>query len=262
MPVWYFASLLAAGAAALAGRGVYRRRQQAASARAAGLVPVADLTHVPRALQASVLWLLADGGFERRVAHGVIARGSYDIDVTAFDLETLRSRRGEWAYLPVDPPFRIGDRVSVVACELDRSFPHLLLKRTGRGDKLHDDGLGEIATSLTRVAREALRVGRSSPSDLPPALAPEPLALELPEHWRAYGQDVDPLLRHSAFRGALAQTHRRDLVIELIESLLLVYPAARPVAGADPLADLVTSALALVDAIRVAVISPRGVEPA
>ena len=259
---WLIYSVVAGGGAVLAGTQFLRRHRQAAVALATELEPIDDLSHLPEALQRTALWALSEGGFECRVVHGSVKRAGADVAVTAFDLETLRSRRGEWAYLPVDPPFRIGDRVSVVACELDRSFPHLLLKRTGRGDKLHDDGLGEIATSLTRVAREALRVGRSSPSDLPPALAPEPLALELPEHWRAYGQDVDPLLRHSAFRGALAQTHRRDLVIELIESLLLVYPAARPVAGADPLADLVTSALALVDAIRVAVISPRGVEPA
>jgi hypothetical protein len=145
-------------------------------------------------------------------------------------------------------------------CELDRTFPHVLLKRTGRGDKIHDDSLGEISTSLTRLAREALRTARHYPAELPPALAPEALELELPEHWRAYGREVEPLLRHAEFRGALARTHRRDLVIELIDSLLIVYPAARAIAGADPFADLVSSALALVDAIRASVVSPRGVE--
>lgn len=259
---WLIYSVVAGGGAVLAGTQFLRRNRQEAVALATELEPIDDLSHLPEALQRTALWALSEGGFESRVVHGSVKREGADVAVTAFDLETLRSRRGEWAYLPVEPPFRIGDRVSVVACELDRSFPHLLLKRTGRGDKLHDDGLGEIATSLTRVAREALRVGRNYPSELPPSLAPEPLALELPEHWRAYGQDVDLLLRHTAFRGALAQTHRRDLVIELIDSLLIVYPAARPIAGADPLADLVTSALALVDAIRVAVVSPRGVEPA
>src|SRR6202012_4338740 len=95
-----------------------------------------DLSHISPALQRTALWSLAEGGFERRVVHNVIARNGIDISVTAFDLETLRERRGEWAWLPVDPPFRIGGVVSVVICELDRSFPHPLLKRAGRGDQL------------------------------------------------------------------------------------------------------------------------------
>lgn len=257
---WLIYGILAGGGAALAGTSLLRRTRQDALAHAAELEPIGDLTHLPASLQRTALWAISDGGFERRAVHGTMRREGADVAVTAFDLETLRSRRGEWAYLPVDPPFRLGDVVSVVACELDRTFPHLLLKRTGRGDKLHDDDLGEIATSLTRLAREALRAGRSTEAELPAGLASTPLEVELPEHWRAYGRDVDPLLRHAAFRGALAQTHRRDLVVELIDSLMIVYPAARAIAGADPFADLVSSALALVDAIRVAVVTPRGVD--
>ena len=257
---WLIYGILGAGGAALAGTSMLRRTRHDAFAHASELAPVADLSHLPQALQRTALWALADGGFEQRAVHGTLRRGDADVAVTAFDLETLRSRRGEWAYLPVEPPFRIGDLVSVVVCELDRTFPHVLLKRTGRGDKLHDDSLGEISTSLTRVAREALRTARHYPAELPPTLAPEPLQIELPEHWRAYGKDEAPLLRHAELRGALARTHRRDLVIELIDSLVVVYPAARAIAGADPFADLVSSALALVDAIRTAVVSPRGVE--
>jgi hypothetical protein len=257
---WLIYGILGAGGAALAGTSMLRRTRQDAFAHASDLAPIADLSHLPEALQRTALWSLADGGFERRAVHGVVKRAGADVAVTAFDLETLRSRRGEWAYLPVEPPFRIGDVVSVVACELDRTFPHLLLKRTGRGDKLHDDSLGEISTSVTRIAHEALRAGRHSAADLPNTLAPEPLDVELPEHWRAYGREIEPLLRHAEFRGALARTHRRDLVVELIESLVLVYPAARAITGADPFADLVSSSLALVDAIRASVVSPRGVE--
>jgi len=257
---WLIYGILGAGGAALAGTSMLRRTRLDAFAHASELEPIADLSHLPQALQRTALWALADGGFEQRAVHGTMRRGDADIAVTAFDLETLRSRRGEWAYLPVEPPFRIGDLVSVVACEVDRTFPHLLLKRTGRGDKVHDDSLGEISTSLTRLAREALRTARSYPADVPPGLSPEPLEVELPEHWRAYGKDVAPLLRHAEFRGALARTHRRDLVVELIDSLVIVYPAARAIAGADPFADLISSALALVDALRVAVVSPRGVE--
>jgi len=254
-------AMLAGGGAVLVGNWLFRRSRQTAVAVASGLEPIDDISHLPESLQHTALWAIAEGGFERRAVHGTVEREGGDIEVTAFDLETLRSRRGEWAYLPVEPPFRLGDVVSVVACDLDRAFPHLLLKRTGRGDRLHDDDLGEIATSLTRIAREALRVGRNHPADLPATLPPIALEVELPEQWRAYGRDIDPLLRHTAFRAALAATHRRDLVIELIDSLMIVYPAARAIIGADPFADLISSALALGDAIRVAVLSPRGVEP-
>ncbi len=247
---WLIYGILAGGGAALAGGSILRRSRQAAVAHAADLAPVADLTHLPQGLQRTALWAIAEGGFERRAVHGVVAREGADVAVTAFDLETLRSRRGEWAYLPVEPPFRIGDVVSVVVCELDHTWPHVLLKRTGRGDKLHDDDLGEIATSITRIAREVLRAGRVHPADLPATLAPAPLAVDLPETWRAYGRDPEPLLEHRAFRAALAQTHRRDLVIELVDSLLVVYPAARTIIGADPFADLISSALMLVDALR------------
>ena len=249
---WLIYGILGAGGAALAGTTLLRRTRQDAVAGATGLEPIGDLSHLPESLQRTALWSISEGGFERRAVHGVMKREGADLSVTAFDLETLRSRRGEWAYLPVEPPFRLGDVVSVVACELDRSFPHVLLKRAGRGDKLHDDELGEIATSVTRIAREVLRAGRVHPAELPPTLAASPVEVELPEQWRAYGRDVDPLLRHPAFRAALAATHRRDLVIELIDSLIVVYPAARAIAGADPFADLISSTLALVDAIRVA----------
>lgn len=259
---WLIYGIVAGGGAALAGSTMFRRSRQTAIASASGLEPTDDLSHLPESLQRTALWAIADGGFERRAVHGTVSRAGGDREVTAFDLETLRSRRGEWAYLPVEPPFRLGDVVSVVACDLDRPLPHLLLKRTGRGDKLHDDDLGEIATSLTRIARGALRVGRNHLAELPATLPPTPLDVELPEHWRAYGRDADALLRHTAFRAALAATHRRDLVIELIDSLMIVYPAARAITGADPFADLISSALALGDAIRVAVASPRGVEPA
>jgi hypothetical protein len=258
---WLIYGLIGSGTAIATSTWLRRSRQQQAAAHASGLEPIDGIQHLPESLQRTALWAIAEGGFERRVIHGVVKRPALDVEVTAFDLETLRSRRGEWAYLPVEPPFRLGDVVSVVACDLDRPFPHTLLKRTGRGDKVHDDELGEIATSVTRIARVLLQQPRVHPAELPPTLSAAPMEIELPEHWRAYGRDVDPLLRHTAFREALAATHRRDLVIELIDSLLLVYPAARAVVGADPFADLISSALALVDAIRVAVVSPRGVEP-
>lgn len=245
---WLIYGVLAGGGAALAGTRWLRTSRQHAVAQASGLSPIGDLSHLPSSLQRTALWSIAEGGFERQVVHGVQRREGTDVEITAFELETLRSRRGAWAYLPVEPPFRLGDVISVVVCELHRSLPHTLLKRTGRGDQMHDDGLGEIAQSLTRLTRIALRADRREAAELPPGLSVEPMAVALPEQWRAYGTDPSVVTRTVAV--ALERTHRRDLVIELIDSLLVVYPAARTVVGADPMADLVTSALALVEAMH------------
>ncbi len=264
MPVWYFASFLAVGAAALVGRGVFRKRSQDAAARAAGLVPIADLTHVPGELQRSALWLLSDGGFERRVAHGVIARGAHDIDVTAFDLETLRERRGEWAYLAVEPPFRIGGLVSVVVCQIDRDLGHVLLKRAGHGDELTDDSWFERTASVHKLARDGLGIARSYAADPPSSLSKVQVAVALPARWRAYSADAEQLgaMLAGGFAATLAQAGRRDLVIELIGSLVLVYPASHDVVGADAFADLTETALAIADSVVASTRpqSPRGVE--
>src|SRR5205823_6428580 len=105
---WQLLAILGLGGGALILRALTRRSQQSSAAHASGLSPAADLSHLPEALQRTALWALADGGFERRVVHGQVPRERALIDVTAFDLETLRERRGEWAFLPVEPPFRIG----------------------------------------------------------------------------------------------------------------------------------------------------------
>ena len=260
---WYLLGGLAAGAMYLASRRSLRRRYQVAAADAAGLVPVADLTHLPPALQRSALWALADGGFETRVVHGALSRGKHDLDVTAFDLETLRERRGEWAYLPVEPPFRIAGTVSVVVCEVDRAFPHVLWKRAGRGDDLAGDNVIERAGSIAKLARGGLGMPSSYPAELPPALSPAALGVKLPEHWRVYGDPVvvDALLT-GGFAATLERAGRRDLVIELLDGLVIVYPAARDVVGADAFADLTSTDLVIVDGVLACSpsLSPRGVE--
>ena len=266
MPAWTFILLCGAGLAFLAGRGVHRRSQGTAAANAAGLIPVRDLTHLPQALQRTALWTLSDGGFERRVVHGVLPRNAHDIDVTAFDLETLRERRGEWAWLPLDQPFRIGPVISVVACETDRTFPHLLLKRAGSGDDLDDDNPIERGLHIAKAARDGLGLARSYPAELPKTLPPAALGLTLPVDWRAYGKDPAVLaeLLGGGFAATLEHAGRRDLVIELLDTLILVYPAARDVVGADALADLTSTALAITDGLLASmpVLSPRGVEVA
>lgn len=259
---WYFLAGLAAGAAFLASRGALRRRHQDAAANASGLVPVGDLTHLPTSLQHSALWSLSEGGFESRVVHGALSRGRHDLAVTAFDLETLRERRGEWAYLPVDPPFRIGGTLSIVVCEIDRAFPHMLFKREGRGDELLADDAGARATSVTKIARAGLGMASSHPAELPPTLPASALDVRLPARWRAYGdRDAVTELVAAGFGATLEQSGRRDLVIELLETLVIVYPAARDVVGADAFGDLTTTALAIADGVLACspALSPRGV---
>lgn len=261
---WVFLGGLAAAAAYLASRGVVRKHGQEAAADASGLVPVADLTHLPDALQRTALWTLGDGGFERRVVHGVLGRATEDVDVTAFDLETLRDRRGEWAWLPVEPPFRIAGVVSVVVCEIDRAFPHTLLKRAGHGDQLVDDAAVERAVNVAKLTRDAVGMKRSYEAELPRTLARVAVTTPLPTGWRAYAQDASALaeLLASGFGATLTSAGRRDLVIELIDGLVIVYPAARDVVGADAFADLTQTALALVDGVLASSprISPRGIE--
>jgi hypothetical protein len=263
MPDWYLIGGLAAGAAFLASRGTFRRRHQEAAADASGLVPIDGLTHLPASLQRTALWALAEGGFETRIVHGALSRGKHDLEVTAFDLETLRERRGEWAYLPVEPPFRIGGTLSIVVCEIDRVFPHVLFKREGRGDDLLSDDLVERASSIAKLARSGLGMPSSYASELPATLAATALDLKLPAHWRVYGDRVAAAdLLAGGFGATLDTAGRRDLVIELIDRLVIVYPAARDVIGPDAFADLTSTALAITDGVLACspALSPRGVE--
>ena len=103
-------------------------------------------------------------------------------------------------------------------------------------------------------------------AELPKTLAAERIeTTALPDGWRAYG-DADLLrtLLASGFAATLEQAGRRDLVVEMIASLVIVYPAMRDVIGADAVADLTTTALALTDGVLASspALSPRGVEKA
>ncbi|HEY4058112.1 MAG TPA: hypothetical protein VGM39_15970 [Kofleriaceae bacterium] len=275
MPAWPLFVMLGAGFAYLAGRGALVKAHTKASAAAAGLRPVRDLKHLPAELQKTALWTLSDGGFESRTLFGVVTRNAHDIDVTAFDFETLRERRGEWAWLTVEPPFRIGGTVSVVVCEMDRAFPHVLLKRVGTGDELPHDALIEKAMHVAKAARVALGMPGAYPAELPKTLASRridgadaadataPAGPTLPEGWRAYG-DAEALsaLVRGGFAATLERSGRRDLVVELLGPLVIVYPAMRDVVGADAVADLTSTAIAITEGALAASpsLSPRGVE--
>ncbi len=264
MPAWTLIGGLAAGATLLAARALHRRSQQEAAGHASGLAPVRDLSGIASALQQTALWAMAEGGFERRVLHGVLARDGGDVDVTAFDLETLRERRGEWAFLPVEPPFRIAGVVSIVVCEIDRRFPHVLFKHAGRGDALDDDNRIERMGSLAKNVRDRLGMPRSYESEMPTAIDKAPLSIPLPIGWRVYTRapEIVESLLASGFSTTLEQAGRRDLVVELLDNVVVVYPAARDVVGPDAFADLTTTALQIVDGVLAASrpLTPRGIE--
>jgi hypothetical protein len=261
---WYFFAGIAAGAVALLARATTRRSGQAAAATASGLHAAPDLTHLPQALQRTALWSLADGGFESRVVHGTVSRARTDIAVTAFDLETLRERRGEWAWLPVEPPFRIAGLVSVVVCEVPGRQPHALFKRAGHGDAMLDDNRVDRAAHIAKNVRDRLGVPRSYEAEMP-ALPSTPLDVPLPEGWRVYGRAPESIgqLLAAGLGKTLERASRRDLVIELLDELVVVYPAARDVSGADAFADLTTTAIDVAEGVVAssARVTPRGVEP-
>jgi hypothetical protein len=154
--------------------------------------------------------------------------------------------------------------VSVVACEMARAFPHVLIKRAGRGDDLIDDTALERAAHLAKAVRDRMGMLRSLPSELPATLPKQPVAVGLPDGWRMYtnAADLVETMLPAGLKAALEQASRRDLVIELLDSLVLVYPAARDVVGADAFADLTTTALVIADGVLAASASltPRGID--
>jgi hypothetical protein len=210
-----------AGFAGLAAYAWSRRRQRDEAAEATGLLP-ADLTHLPASLRESALWALSDGGFESGVLANMLEN---KIEVTAFELETLRERRGEWAYLGVDRPFSLDGHVRVVIFRVDRKFPHVLLKRTGDSDLMPERTAFERATNLATGARMLLGQKEGVEAELPRTLPPTQLATTLPVNWRAYG---DATLAGSLVEPVpttLNDEGNPDQVIELIDNLIISYHA-------------------------------------
>jgi hypothetical protein len=262
------------GFAALAVGALMRRRARDEAAAATGLA-AADLSHLPETLQRTALWRLADGGFESGVLAGTMHRGALDVEVTAFELETLRERRGEWAYLPIATPFRIDGVVRVVVFRLARRFPHVLLKRAGVADKLPGRTGFERTVNAAAAARVALGQREGVPAELPDTLPEAPLAVKLPEGWR--GHSADPVFSAAVARDpvstTLAEEGANDQVVELLDDLVVIYHARaqRMRDFGDPGATpwprmaqyLIDDGLQLVDAIAkvTANLDPRGVRP-
>jgi hypothetical protein len=224
------ATFLIGVGAGFAGLGIaawLKRRAQHAAAAATGLLP-ADLSHLPASLQETALWKLADGGFESGVLAGDMHRGNVDVGVTAFELETLRERRGEWAFLPVEPPFRIDGFLRIAVFRIARRFPHLLLKQAGPADQLPDRTGFERAANPSAGVRAMLGAAERVESELPAALGAARLdGAKLPDGWRAYGKDPVFLaeLMKEPLVTTLAEEGTADVVIELLDELVVVYHA-------------------------------------
>lgn len=213
------------GFAALALGAWVRRRSRDEAAAATGLAP-ADLTHLPASLQATALWKLADGGFETGVLAGVVHRGAASVEVTAFELETLRERRGEWAFLPVDQPFRLDGQLRVAVYRTARTFPRTLLKREGPADLLPERTPFEVLSSLSAAARMTLGLAEGVASEMPDGLPGDRTDVKLPPGWRAYGDPVFlAQLLQEPLATTLAEEGSADEIVELIDDLVVVYHA-------------------------------------
>jgi hypothetical protein len=109
-------------------------------------------------------------------------------------------------------------------------------------------------------------VRRKYAAELPASLPVKRAEVGMPEHWRAYTHTPDLLdaMLGNGLRAAFEQASRRDLVVELLDTLVLVYPAARDVVGPDQFADLTTTALQVIDGVLAASanLTPRGIDPA
>jgi hypothetical protein len=288
---WLFLALMAGGLGSLA---IGARRRAAGTGRRSarlGMTPRADLTRIPAEMQRTVLWTLCDGGTERSVVGGRLSLAAQDIDVTCFDLEDLRRKRFQWAWLDVAAPFRLHTPLTVVACTVPRRLPHLLIKRAGPADRIEprDHERSESRTALvttrgaavagaagdlldaattglaTRAAFKLVEFGNAAEAP-PRTLARDTLAVEIDGPWRAWagpdaGEDIRRLVA-ALGHGLEIDARDRELVVETLGPLVLAYAASGgPLAEGD-IEDLVDAAVGVCERALAATpdLGPRGVE--
>lgn len=257
----YLIAALVAGFGFLIGREQWRRRRHLAAAERQGLLPSASgIAHLPACFQESVLFLVGDGGHERQVSTGAVslspefdgqvagqiavqlvgeaAGGVEDLVVTVFDFAYQRDVRGEWGYLDSRPRFRIFSPLTVVAIELPVTVSHLLIKRRGAAELIAEDKLGRYK-SVADIARDASTIERAMAVQPPPSLPREsqPIAT-IDADYLVWAED--PAMAEALLDRRLADYLRapslagQELVIELLDSLLLVYCARDgALSGAD-----------------------------
>jgi hypothetical protein len=225
----FLAIVLIGGFSFLYGQRRYRAvRRKALAARGGLAYRSRGLESLPAELQQSVLFRIAGGGHERDVitARPVLAEES--VPFTAFDFELHRDVRGEWAYLDVDRPFRLHGPTSVLAYELPVRCAHVVIKRAGPADTIEDQPL-ERYRSIAHTVRDASALEHASPIEAG-ELAPESEGFGPADRWRVWIADPEQArsILPPRLRGYLISpaSGDRELVIELIGRLALLYPAS------------------------------------
>lgn len=226
----FLAVILIGGFSFLFAQRRYRAvRRKALAARGGLSYRSRGLESLPPELQRSVLFRVAGGGHERDVIAATPVLAEETVDFTVFDLELQRDVRGEWAYLDVDQPFRISGPTTVLAYELPARCAHLVLKRAGPADGTEERPLDRYE-SIAHAARDVSALQRVIPVE-PGELGRATTDRFGPDdRWRLWAADRDQARRllTPAMRAYLLSpaSGTRELVIEVIGSLVLCYPAS------------------------------------
>ncbi len=253
-------------------------RRKLAARRALQLGP----GYAPAAHQADTLMrgtaLLALTG--RGLVRGEVATKrslpSHDLTVSAFELHAARVVPLRWTWLEVERPFRLMLPTTVLAMEVARTWPHVIVKRAGPGDVIarrppddHDRSLDEtFGLGLGLVARGAARLKERTevPTPPPATIGRAALAVDLPDGWRAWGPPApDPLVLRLAvaLAGDGAFAPEREIVIEVLGSTLLAYTASGLLLANARLEEFDAAVLAACERALAATpsLTARGVEP-
>lgn len=228
-----------------AGLAVFRTRRSRSMRRLAGRAGLSfalrGLESVPLAFQSTVLFLASDGGHERDVAYGTRQIGDHKVRFWAFAFAFQRDVRGEWCYVETEPPFALRGPTTVLCYEQPVEFQHIVIKRRGRSDTI---GAGDLdfAKNVASLAREALGDHRGVGVEVPPALAKTALEVsELSAEYLVFGPDdvyTNRVLPSEARQLLLSPAAgSRELVVELVGRLVVLYPASGgPLSAGDTMA--------------------------
>jgi len=230
--------IIAAGFGALFVRHRVRvaRRMRLAERRKLTYAPH-GLQEVAGELQQTVLFAVADGGHERDVLTGDLIVAEESVRFFNFELVFQREVRGEWAFLTTDPPFRLFSPATVLIYQVPRKFAHLVVKRCGRADAI-DEEVSELYKSFAGMAREMSIIDRVVAVPPPSGLGRTPIELpDLAAEYRVWAASPEQarviLTRETARYLQSLAAGGRELVIELIGALLIVYCASDAALSAE-----------------------------
>jgi hypothetical protein len=242
---WPFFVLIGGGAAFLVGAMVQSRRAREKRARLLGHQAYGDISHLPRALQDTVLWSVTEGGREREVTAADVRIADTDAEATTFVLEPLRELRAEWGYVPLDPPFRVKGPIAVAVIAVDRELPRLLARRAGPSDAMRE--LLTEKKALGAPLRRLSGIPSSLPADLPDALTVP--TVPLAEDWRGVASSAAaPVL--TAIPGLVeAKSRGLDLMVESCGTLVIACDISGDLPADDGFKALVDVASTVADAL-------------